>query len=140
MKSRLEIILEKLPNQEVELSAQKVELGIVDEISKQLTQSEQILKKIQSEKNDFVELDKIYKKAENDIAKLLKIYSSNKKNSSSFYKEMNKNFNSLNKSAKEIGLDVTSLPAYKDYLQLRKNIDNAIDNNQSNWELVAKYS
>ena len=53
---------------------------------------------------------------------------------------MNKNFNSLYKSAKEIGLDVTNIPAYKDYLQLRKNIDNAIDDNQSNWELVAKYS
>jgi len=138
MKSNIQKVYSKLPKQE--LSAQKVELGIVDEISKQLTQSEQILKKIQSEKNDFLELDKIYKKAESDIAKLLKIYSANKKNSSSFYKEINKNFNSLYKSAKEIGLDVTSLPAYKDYLQLRKNIDNAIDDNQSNWELVAKYS
>ena len=138
MKSNIQKVYSKLPKQE--LSAQKVELGIVDEISKQLTQSEQILKKIQSEKNDFLELDKIYKKAESDIAKLLKTYTSNKKISSSFYKEMNKNFNSLYKSAKEIGLDVTNLPAYKDYLQLRKNIDNAIDDNQSNWELVAKYS
>ena len=138
MKSNIEKVYSKLPKQE--LSAHKIELGIVDEISKQLTQSEQILKKIQSEKNDFFELDKIYKKAESDIAKLLKTYTSNKKISSSFYKEMNKNFNSLYKSAKEIGLDVTNLPAYKDYLQLRKNIDNAIDDNQSNWELVAKYS
>jgi len=138
MKSNIQKVYSKLPKQE--LSAHKIELGIVDEISKQLTQSEQILKKIQSEKNDFFELDKIYKKAESDIAKLLKTYTSNKKISSSFYKEMNKNFNSLYKSAKEIGLDVTNLPAYKDYLQLRKNIDNAIDDNQSNWELVAKYS
>ncbi len=123
-----------------ELSTKKIELGIIDEISKQLTQSQQILKKIQSEENDFSKIDKIYKKAESDISKLKKKYSDNREQTSSFYKEMNKSFNLLNKSAKEIGLDVTSLPAYKDYLQIRKNIDKAIDDNQSNWRLVSKYS
>ena len=118
---------------------QKVELGIIDEISKQLIESEQILKKIQSEKNDFSELNKIYKKAESSMSRLLKTYSDNKRKSSSFFKEMNKNFNLLIKAAKEIGLDITSLPAYKDYLQIRKNIDKASDDNQSNWDSVSKY-
>ncbi len=122
-----------------ELSSVKVELGIIDEISKQLIQSEQILKKIQSEKNDFSELNEIYKKAESSMSRLLKTYSDNRKKSSSFFNEMNKNFDLLNKAAKEIGLDITSLPAYKDYLQIRKNIDKASDDNQSNWELVSKY-
>jgi len=117
----------------------RVELGIIDEISKQLIESEQILKKIQSEKNDFSELNKIYKKAESSMSMLLKKYSDNRRKSSSLFKEMNKNFNLLNKSAKELGLDVTSLPAYKDYLQIIKNIDKASDDNQSNWESVSKY-
>ena len=117
----------------------RYELGIIDEISKQLIESEQILKKIQSEKNDFSELNKIYKKAESSMSRLLKTYSDNKRKSSSFFKEMNKNFNLLNKAAKEIGLDITSLPAYKDYLQIRKNIDKASDDNQSNWDSVSKY-
>ena len=117
----------------------RYELGIIDEISKQLIESEQILKKIQSEKNDFSELNKIYKKAESSMSRLLKTYSDNKRKSSSFFKEMNKNFNLLNKAAKEIGVDITSLPAYKDYLQIRKNIDKASDDNQSNWDSVSKY-
>jgi len=117
----------------------RYELGIINEISKQLIESEQILKKIQSEKNDFSELNKIYKKAESSMSRLLKTYSDNKRKSSSFFKEMNKNFNLLNKAAKEIGVDITSLPAYKDYLQIRKNIDKASDDNQSNWDSVSKY-
>tara|TARA_R100000541_G_C1877264_1_gene81797 strand:+ start:432 stop:788 length:357 start_codon:yes stop_codon:yes gene_type:complete len=36
MKSRLEIIIEKLPNQEVELSAHKVELALIDGLERDI--------------------------------------------------------------------------------------------------------
>ena len=123
-----------------ELSTHKVELGIVDEISKQLTESEQLLKKIQSEKKEFSELNKIYKTAESSMSRLLQKYSDNRDKFSSLFKEISKNYDLLDKAAKEIGVDVTTLPSYKDYNQIMSNWDKASDENQSNWDIVSKYS
>jgi|TARA_Y100000033_G_scaffold47789_1_gene53762 hypothetical protein len=121
------------------LASEKVELNAIKEIEKQLSQSEQIFKKIQSQKKDFVELDTILKKADKQLFNLKKIYSDNRDNSQKFNKELNKNFDSLNKAAKDLGLDVTSIPAYKKYLESRDNFKKASDLNQSNWEIVSKY-
>lgn len=123
----------------LKLASERVELNAIKEIEKQLTQSEQILKKIQSEKKDFLELDTILKKADKQLSNLDKIYSNNRDNSQKFNKELNKNFDSLNKAAKDLGLDVTSIPAYKKYLESRDNFKKASDLNQSNWEIVSKY-
>ena len=121
------------------LASEKVELNAIKEIEKQLSQSEQIFKKIQSQKKDFVELDTILKKADKQLFNLKKIYSDNRDNSQKFNKELNKNFDLLNKAAKDLGLDVTSIPAYKKYLESRDNFKKASDLNQSNWEIVSKY-
>ena len=75
MKSRLERIIEKLPNQEVELSTQKVELGIADELKDLIKRGLSIEKKLSSDiiayngllragngfKNKYAELVKIAK-------------------------------------------------------------------------------
>ena len=122
------------------LASERVELNAIKEIEKQLTESEQILKKIQSEKKDFSELDTILKKADKELSNLLKIYTNNRKNAEKFNKQSNKNFSSLNKAAKDLGLDVTSIAAYKKFQESRDNLKKASDLNQSNWEIVAKYS
>ena len=62
MKSRLERIIEKLPNQEVELSAQKVELGLVQDLIKDAGIAEGKLKSLQ---NVAARREKDFKKIEN---------------------------------------------------------------------------
>ena len=65
MKSRLEIILEKLPNQEVELATQKVELGYLQSVS---SDAEKAVKKYDNTK-DIVKAWQNVKQTLNSIKK-----------------------------------------------------------------------
>ena len=140
MKSNIEKVYSKLPQKKHNLGKHKVDLSVIDEIKKQLTKSEDILNKIKSEENDFLNLKNVFEKAENDLLEFNNIYSNNRENSDVFYKELMENFDNLYDATKEIGIDITNLPAYNDYLQIRENNEKASDINQTNWELISQYS
>jgi len=92
MKSRLEIILEKLPNQEVELSAHKIELGLIDDFKSVSSNA------IKSGTNSGGDLQDWLKK----LPKLI----SNLKNSLKDQDEVIKIGDKIKKQAKEIGVDL----------------------------------
>ena len=140
MKSNIEKVYSKLPQKKHNLGKHKVDLSVIDEIKKQLTKSEDILNKIKSEENDFLNLKNVFEKAENDLLEFKNIYSNNRENSDVFYQELMENFDNLYDASKEIGIDITNLPAYNDYLQIRENNEKASDINQTNWELISQYS
>jgi len=132
-------VFNKLYSKKTELEAHRIKLGAIDKIEKQFTESKQILNKRQAEKKEFVNLDTILKKADKELLNLLTVYTKNRKEESGFLKELNNNFKLLDKAAKDLGVDMTNIPAYKKYLESRENYKKSSDINQSNWEIVSKY-
>jgi|21_taG_2_1085346.scaffolds.fasta_scaffold13971_4 arginine deiminase len=132
-------VFNKLYSKKTELETHKIELGAIDKIEKQFTESKQILNKRQAEKKEFINLDTIFKKADTELSNLLTVYTKNRKEESGFLKELNNNFKLLDKAAKDLGVDITNIPAYKKYLESRENYKKSSDINQSNWEIVSKY-
>ena len=110
MKSRLEIILEKLPNQEVELSAHKIELGIVDDLKK-------YTKGFDKYKNEG---DGLVKRSERLLTELKETQAAIFKWSDvggSITNDIVGDLNKFETAAKEIGVDPNSV---KEYAQAEK--------------------
>jgi DNA repair exonuclease SbcCD ATPase subunit len=89
-----------------ELKSEKIELGLVDDIEKQIKANEK----------DKIKLDDTIDKYYQKIISLSKEFSSITKIHSVFNKsvtDLEKQLNNLEKSAKELGVKVSDIPAYK---------------------------
>ena len=89
-----------------ELKAEKIELGLVDDIEKSVKSYEQDSKKLDSA------MDSWYNKiasVNKDFPSISKLYTSFDKN----VKSLKSDLDNLTKQAKELGINVNDIPAYK---------------------------
>lgn len=110
MKSRLEIILEKLPNQEVELSAQKVELAMPN-----LTQYSQ---KAQSEYNDAKT------SARGIISKAADEMFDARKKISNIIKDIGKQYAEVIGMAEDLGVNINDTKVGKNFSKVSEELEN----------------
>tara|TARA_R110001606_G_scaffold384056_1_gene546679 strand:+ start:284 stop:688 length:405 start_codon:yes stop_codon:yes gene_type:complete len=104
MKTTLEKVFETL--NKVELKAEKIELSVADDIEKLIKSYEQESKKLDSA------IDSWYNKiasVNKDFPSISKLYTSFDKN----VKSLKSNLDNLTKQAKELGVNVNDIPAYK---------------------------
>ena len=123
----------------VELSSEKVELGIADDFAKIIKEANSLEKEIDSSENKSKKTISNLKKTQSEISELKKEYLSNKKEISFIAKSLSKAFDTLYKQAKELGIDLAKVPAYQDYLSAKKILDNSSEKNQDFWSELAKY-
>ena len=98
---------------------EKVELGLVDDIEKLIKSSEQDSKKLDTA------LDNWYNKVNSvnkDFPKVSKLYTSFDKN----VKSLKSNLDNLTKQAKELGIKVNDIPAYKNANAAIKKSDDMV--------------
>jgi hypothetical protein len=124
MKSRLEIILEKLPKQE--LSAHKVELGLVDDLEKAIEKLSNLRDSSYGLNKDVLTLQQKLKPLLQDKKEYTEVLKGNKPFVKKAEADIIKTFNELSKSAAELGISVNKLPVYKKY-ETSKNLLKEID-------------
>ena len=116
----------------------KTELS-ADGISKILNEVKSLQNNIDNSEKKSKKLISNLKENISDISFLKNSYTSNKKEISSKLNVLNKNFNTIYKQAKDLGVDLKNIPAYKDYLSAKKILDDSFDKNQDFWANISKY-
>jgi len=102
-----------------ELKAEKVELGLVDDIEKLVKSYEQDSKKLDSAMNSWYnKIDSVNK----DFPKVSKLYTSFDKG----IKSLKSDLDNLTKQAKELGIKVNDIPAYKNANAAIKRSDDMV--------------
>lgn len=129
--------MEKNAN-EVNLGAHEVELGLLEE-------TKIIVSKVDIEKSNIdkmkvkaTEIKKMIEQADKLKMDMQKTYTDNKTLLGKLNGENRKLFDNISKQAKEIGIDINSVPAYKEYLNTDKLIRDLTNVNQTNWEILSK--
>ena len=118
--------------------AEEVELS-ADGISKILNEVKSLQNDIDASGKKSKKLISSLKKNISDISVLKNSYTSNKKEINSKSNVLDKNFNTIYKQAKDLGVDLKNIPAYKDYLSAKKILDDSFDKNQDFWSDISKY-
>ena len=113
------------------LSVQKVELGVKD-LTTLLKKANEAKKEVKKYMKDAKETESSFNNLQKELKQLEVKKDDLKDKNSDIYDKNLKEFNVLEKAAKELGVDITDIPAYKDYgktvdiiLQNRKDIDAA---------------
>ena len=102
-----------------ELKAEKIELGLVDDIEKLVKSYEQDSKKLDSAMNSWYnKIDSVNK----DFPKVSKLYTSFDKG----IKSLKSDLDNLTKQAKELGIKVNDIPAYKNANAAIKRSDDMV--------------
>ncbi len=66
-------------------------------------------------------------------------YEANKVKYNKQLQENNALFKGISNQAKELGIAVTELPIYKEYVNASNILNELNKSNQTNWELISKY-
>ena len=122
----------------VELATQKVELS-TEGISKLLNEVKSFINDIDGSEKKARKLVSSIKNNISETSILKKVYISNKKEIDSKGKLLTKYFNTIYKQSKDLGVDLKTVPAYKDYLSVQKMLNDSSDKNQDFWTSIAKY-
>lgn len=111
-------------DKKTELTSQKVELGIIDDISKLKKESQKFLA-------DSNKSDAAVQKAVAQIKDKAQFWMNNKKFAANLEKRANGLMDKYEKAAKELGLDVKNSPASKEFFEIL-DIGSQIDDNIQN--------
>ena len=111
-------------DKKTELASQKVELGIIDDISKLKKESQKFLA-------DSNKSDAAVQKAVAQIKDKAQFWMNNKKFAANLEKRANGLMDKYEKAAKELGLDVKNSPASKEFFDIL-DIGSQIDDNIQN--------
>ena len=131
MNTQREVFNKLFKEEKTELSA--------DGISKILNEVKSLQNDIDASDKKSKKLISSLKKNISDISVLKNSYTSNKKEINSKSNVLDKNFNTIYKQAKDLGVDLKNIPAYKDYLSAKKILDDSFDKNQDFWSDISKY-
>ena len=131
MNTQREVFNKLFKEEKTELSA--------DGISKILNEVKSLQNNIDASDKKSKKLISSLKKNISDISVLKNSYTSNKKEINSKTNVLDKNFNTIYKQAKDLGVDLKNIPAYKDYLSAKKILDDSFDKNQDFWSDISKY-
>lgn len=114
----------------------KIELTAIDDIKKisdKLNAENSNLYKVKSESE---KVRKMYDSVVSKKNEFKSIYESNKSLFTSLNKMNLDSFNQLSKQAKELGISVSDLPIYKEYVSNSNLLKDLVSNNQKNWNLI----
>lgn len=125
--------------EKTQLSEVKVELALVDDLKKALTSVTAYDKEIKLLSTSADKLNQIFTKAKSEKDALQKKYESNKANYSAVRKELDVLFKNLSTEAKALGIDVATIPVYKDYLKGGDQLRALYDENQTAWNGIANF-
>ena len=115
----LSALNELVRENKTELKAEKIELGLVDDIEKLVKSYEQDSKKLDSAMNSWYnKIDSVNK----DFPKVSKLYTSFDKG----IKSLKSDLDNLTKQAKELGIKVNDIPAYKNANAAIKRSDDMV--------------
>ena len=125
---------------EVKLAKHEIELGLVDDLKAQINKNLPIvINSINELYADANKLKTLFEGALKQKSDIEKRYESNKKLSADTIGKLNNQFDAIKKMSKELGIDVATIPAYKEYLNSRKQLEDTRDKIQSAWNLVANF-
>ena len=131
--------LNEMIQSKTELKAEKVELGISQDVSKAVGEALKLDKEtdsmVKDAKKTAVSLEKLF----SNVDVIEKSYLDIRKQSSTIGKQLGKYFDILYKGAKELGVDIKDLPAYKEYVEGGKKLNKIYDDAQKGWEQVSKF-
>jgi hypothetical protein len=131
--------LEKNAN-EVKLGKHEIELGLIDDLKAEINKNLPIvINSINELYADANKLKTLFEGALKQKSDIEKRYESNKKLSADTIGKLNNQFDAIKKMSKELGIDVATIPAYKEYLNSRKQLEDTRDKIQSAWNLVANF-
>ena len=126
--------------EEVKLAKHEIELGLVDDLKAEINKNLPIvINSINELYADANKLKTLFEGALKQKSDIEKRYESNKKLSADTIGKLNNQFDAIKKMSKELGLDVATIPAYKEYLNSRKQLEDTRDKIQSAWNLVANF-
>ena len=132
-------VLEKLYSFDTKLSEEKIELALVDDLNKALSSIAKYESEVKSLYASSEKLSKIFIEAKKEKDVLEKKYTSNKDNTSKVGKDIDTLFKSLRTQAKELGIDINSIPVYKEYVSGLDKLRSLSDENQNAWNLIYNY-
>jgi hypothetical protein len=126
--------------EEVKLAKHEIELGLVDDLKAEINKNLPIvINSINELYADANKLKTLFEGALKQKSDIEKRYESNKKLSADTIGKLNNQFDAIKKMSKELGIDVATIPAYKEYLNSRKQLEDTRDKIQSAWNLVANF-
>jgi len=126
--------------EEVKLTKHEIELGLVDDLKAEINKNLPIvINSINELYADANKLKTLFEGALKQKSDIEKRYESNKKLSADTIGKLNNQFDAIKKMSKELGIDVATIPAYKEYLNSRKQLEDTRDKIQSAWNLVANF-
>ncbi len=125
---------------EVKLAQHEVELGLVDDLKAEINKNlPNVLNSINELYADANKLKTVFESALKQKSDIEKRYEANKKLSADTIGKLNNQFDAIKKLSKELGIDGATIPAYKEYLNSRKQLEDTRDKIQSAWNLVANF-
>ena len=124
-------------SKEVELS--KVELGAIQDMES-LSKEALIISNDKTIISKADRLEATFEKAFKELDSLKNDYTNQRKASDDVLKKLNSSFTKVDKQAKELGLKITDLPVYKDYIKARESISEYRDDAQKAWDKVGKFT
>jgi uncharacterized coiled-coil DUF342 family protein len=125
--------------EEVKLGKHEVELGLVDDLKNSINKVSTFQADVKSMNANAKQTNKLFTSATQQKEVILKNYNENRNKQEAILKELNTLFKTINTQAKELGIDINSLPVYKEYLSARENLSKSSSENQASWELVSKF-
>ena len=130
-------IMKKLS--EIQLESHDVELSVMDDLKVSISKVTDLTSKVNKMYQEADKTAKIFKEAKSQKDSLNKVYTSNKDDVNLVLKDLNNLFKTINAQAKELGIDIKSLPLYKDYLDARDELNKSSSKNQDAWNLVFNF-
>jgi len=122
-----------------ELETHEIKLALIDDLKS-------VIAKVKSEegesnkmKTEALKAKKMFDDATNLKNSLQNTYESNKVKYNKQLQENNALFKGISNQAKELGIAVTELPIYKEYVNASNILNELNKSNQTNWELISKY-
>ena len=122
-----------------ELKAEKIELGVIDDIEKIATQSSKYSKDVSSMVKEAKKVAPIMEKARKSVDKIQKQNIDNLNESDAMVKKLEKYERVLKKQAKELGINPSDIPAFQEVTRVRKVFIFGRQDSQKAWEPISKY-
>ena len=128
----------KIASEETNLSTHEIELGLLED-TKAFTAKVNVEKSnIDNMKVKATEIKRMIEQSNKLKMDMEKTYSNNKTLLGKLNGENRKLFDNISKQAKEIGVDINSVPAYKEYVSTNQLISELQDVNQANWNILSQ--
>jgi hypothetical protein len=122
-----------------DLANNEVKLSLIDDLKNSINKVTTFESDVKSMGLNAKKTNKLFQDAISQKEIILKNYSDNKNKQETILKELNLLFKTINTQAKDLGIDINSIPAYKEYLNARETLSKLYSENQSFWELVSKF-